>query len=155
MSLKPIFLCIKIISYIMDILNEITLKLSIMFEFNLIQGLCFNNTRTNMWHMTQKFYKTIQWGKTLVFASKFRVMNLVLSYGASYEWTFFCVHFCVFTKGCCEKISFWGMTTKNNFTMSLFFGNEHCAKVMGHNKEMWKEFLSVVQRKPSFVFSFS
>jgi len=106
MSLTPIFLCIKIISYIMDIKNEITLKLSIMFEFNLIQGLCFNNTRTNMWHMTQKFYKTIQWSKTLVFASKFRVMNLVLSYGASYEWTFFCFHFFILPRVVVRKLAF-------------------------------------------------
>ncbi len=106
MSLTPIYLCKKTISYIMGYLNEIILKLSIMFEFNLTQALCFNNTWTNMRHMTQKFYKTIQWGKTFVFASKFRVMNLVLSYGASYEWTFFFFHFCVLTTSVVRKLAF-------------------------------------------------
>jgi hypothetical protein len=60
--------------------------------------------------------------------------------------------FLCFNNECCEKISFWAVTTKKNFTISLFFGNEHCAKVMGHDKECERN--SLVLSKENQVVRF-
>jgi hypothetical protein len=62
--------------------------------------------------------------------------------------------FLCFNKECCEKISIWVVSTKKNFTMSLFFSNEHCAKVMGHDKECERNSLVLCKEKQVVCFHF-